>query len=196
MNTTFITFYSDPPNSNYYYNNFLQLKKSCDNFNLNLISECIEFNKEYKNMCLFKPTFILNKLLYLKQNIIWIDVDTNLKNIPHSFEDNLHELIGATHSVGIENIKASPLFFKYCPIIIDLLNKWKQICDYKISNNLHDLDHDILKRHIIPEFKEKIKYKILDNEYCNGYYIDNGVSKSESKRNTLNEMRKQNFIIG
>lgn len=196
MNTTFITFYSDPQFSSYYSDGYNKLKQSCISLGITLVGEKIPFNKEYKNMCLFKPTFILNKLLELKQDVIWIDADTTLKNAPKEFEDTEHDLIGASHLTGIENIKASPLFFKNNNIIIDLLNKWKEICDYKIVNNLHDLDHDILKRHIVPVFKDKLKYKILNNEYCNGYYIDNGVSKSRSKNNTLQEMKKQNFIIG
>lgn len=196
MNTTFITFYSDPQFSSYYSDGYNKLKQSCISLGITLVGEKIPFNKEYKNMCLFKPTFILSKLLELKQDIIWIDADTILKNAPKEFEDTEHDLIGASHLTGIENIKASPLFFKNNNIIIDLLNKWKEICDYKIVNNLHDLDHDILKRHIVPVFKDKLKYKILNNEYCNGYYIDNGVSRSQSKSITLSEMKKQNFIIG
>jgi hypothetical protein len=196
MNTTFITFYSDSPNTSYYETSYLKLKQTCDVLKIKLIGESIPFNKEYKNMCLFKPTFVLNKMIELKQNVIWIDADTTLRNLPTDFEDEEHDLIGASHLTGIENIKASPLYFKYCNTIVEFLTSWKKICDYKIENNLHDLDHDILKRHIVPEYKNKLKYKILNNEYCNGYYIDNGVSKSKSKSNTLHEMKKQNFIIG
>lgn len=194
MNTTFITFYSDPDCSSYYRDGYNKLKQSCISLGIALIGENLPFNKEYKNMCLYKPTFILNKLLELKQNIIWIDADTTLKKSPTQFEDDESDLIGASHRTGIENIKASPLFFKYTDVIIDLLVKWKDICDYKIKNNLHDLDHDILKREIIPIFKNKLKYKILNNEYCNGQYIHNGVSKSKSKSNTLMRMKKDKLI--
>jgi hypothetical protein len=194
MKSLFITFYSDDVNSNYYKSSFHNLEKTFKKFNLELYGEQIPYNREYKNMCLFKPSFILKCLNHFNRNIIWIDADTTLKNIPVEFEDNIHDIIGATHSSGFENIKASPIFLKNSDFIKQFILSWKTECDYAIENNLDDLDHDILKRKIIPIYKDKIKYKVLGNEYCNGYYIENGLSKSISKTKVLKQMKIKKII--
>jgi hypothetical protein len=99
MKSLFVTFYSDDVNSNYYKSSFHNLEKTFKKFNLELYGEQIPYNKEYKNMCLFKPSFILKCLNDFNKNIIWIDADTTLKNIPVEFEDNIHDII-ESHNYG------------------------------------------------------------------------------------------------
>jgi hypothetical protein len=151
-----------------------------------IIMDKIHDTGYYWKNTLRKPKFILDKLNEIKEDIIWIDADTNLLGYTDCMKNWKSDIFAASHTGDLHGIKASPLGIKYNERNLELFSRFSEICNFKISVNDVDLDHDVLKYEILPLFKEKISIEILgcggsSVDYTDGKYIRNGVSRALNK---------------
>lgn len=72
----FISFWFDKPGTQYYHDAYLRLKTQMDYFGFSYDFENIKFSKKtYEQICLHKPTFILDRLSKIDDSVCWIDID-------------------------------------------------------------------------------------------------------------------------
>lgn len=121
-----------------------------------------------------------------KSDIFWIDCDTHLKKDSDFFHQIQSDLSFASHTGTLEGIKASPIGFRYNDRVIEFLTLWSKKCEEHILNDDIDLDHDVLKYEILPQFKNKISVSIMGNigeskRYTDGDIILNGISRTPDK---------------
>lgn len=183
----FISYYTGDP---YYKKCADILSNACNNLGIEIIIENIKDLGSYWKNTLQKPKFILDKLELYRDDIIWIDVDTEIKKYADCFKKWDGDLLLATHTGTLQGVKASPIGFKYSQKNINLLNEWSQICNIKISNNIIDLDHDILKYELFPLFADKISIELMIDDldyvdFTNGRVINNKISKIKDKGESM-----------
>ena len=126
MKTLFTTFYCDYNNNNYYKNSAISLEKKIKSLGGNIILHAPELIGTYNTICLIKPTIILNTLNQYKQNIIWIDADCTVNELPVEL-DNIEYDIGAV--IRIHDMKtphSALIFFKYNDRVLSFVKDWEQ----------------------------------------------------------------------
>lgn len=201
-NPTFISFYTD---SSYYRDCSINLQKQIESLGGVLISEKIEDTGKYWKNTLLKPGFILEKMISLKEDIIWIDADTSISLYPECMKKWESDIILASHTGTLEGIKASPIGLKYNENTLRFLESWDKVSKSMISNDDLDMDHDVMKYEILPQFQDivsidlmKCGYEFVD--FTNGRVIQNGISRSANKGNDVriitekNKKRQYKFI--
>ena len=179
-----------------------------------IIMERLSDSGYYWKNTLIKPSFILSKLKELKADLIWIDADTEILSYPQCMKSWESDIFFASHTGDLHGIKASPLGIKYNDRTISFFEKFASICNSKINSNERDLDHDVMKYEIRPDFSGKISIEILGCEgspvdYTDGKHIKNGVSrvlnkgretmivmsKNEKRNSFFNSLNLKNFLI-
>jgi hypothetical protein len=135
---------------------------------------------------LSKPSFILAKLKELQRDLIWIDADTELLAYNDCMKSWESDLVGASHTGDLQGIKASPLCIKYNERTLELFGVFSKVANERISSNYIDLDHDLLKFEILPQFVNKISVDLLQCsgqaiDYTDGRFIRNGISRVMNK---------------
>jgi hypothetical protein len=143
-------------------------------YNLKYDIEIVENFKSWQSNTYFKATFIRNKLLQYKKDLIWIDVDatiekypTLLYNIPQEYDIALFYLDWYLHwrnkpnQIKRELISAT-MFFRYKPRVINLLNAW-------IKSNKKRIDTGVWEQKVFQDVLKQfsnIKIYYLPVEYC------------------------------
>jgi len=182
-NPIFVSYHTGSP---YYIGCAEKLVSQIEILGGKIIMDRIQDTGYYWKNTLRKPKFILDKLNEIKEDIIWIDADTNLLGYTDCMKNWKFDILAASHTGDLHGIKASPLGIKYNERNLELFSRFSEICNSKISVNDVDLDHDVLKYEILPLFKEKISIEILgcggsSVDYTDGKYIRNGVSRALNK---------------
>ena len=208
-NPIFISYHTGSP---YYTECANKLVSQVEKLGGRIIMEKVQDTGYYWKNTLKKPKFILDKLNEIKEDLIWIDADTNLLGYTDCMKNWNSDIFAASHTGDLQGIKASPLGVKYNEKMLDLFSKFSDLCNSKVSTNNVDLDHDILKYEILPLYKEKISIEILgcggsSVDYTDGKYIKNGVSrvlnkgaetkitmtKNQNRAHQFNSMSMENF---
>jgi hypothetical protein len=197
QDTIFISFISDPPESDFYSTRAKDLIRSLENLGYDYSVVYYESDRNYYQNCCFKPTFIQNKLSEFNKNIVWIDADTFLRSSMDAFikTDEEFDIGLVTYNGNMTGFVASPLFFRNTPTSISLIKRWSDHCVEKMEEGYCELDHDAIKHEILPEFKRSIKIKLnwdLNNSMHNGDILINVNSDVPYKRRILAEMRTIN----
>lgn len=170
-----------------------------------IIMDTIPDKGYYWKNTLSKPSFILGKLRELQRDLIWIDADTEFLAYNDCMKSWESDLVGASHTGDLHGIKASPLCIKYNERTLELFRVFSQVSNERISSNNVDLDHDLLKFEILPQFVDKISVDLLQCsgqavDYTDGRFIRNGISRVMNKGPetrlvmTKNESRNTHFL--
>jgi hypothetical protein len=190
----FISFYTDSP---YYRDCSIKLHDQISSLGGELLYEKIGDTGKYWKNTLLKPGFILDKMLSLKSDLIWIDADTSIAVYPECMKKWDSDIILASHTGTLEGIKASPIGLKYNERVIEFVKSWAKSSVSKIETNELDMDHDVMKYEILPEFKDRISIELMKCVYefvdfTNGRVIQNGISRSVNKGNDVRVITDKN----
>jgi len=189
-----------------YHTSGIYYKKSAENLSNSARSLGIPFEVyeisdmvSYWKNTLKKPSFILERLREKKSNIFWIDCDTDLKSDSEFFTSVDTDIVFTSHTGTLEGIKASPIGFSYNGRTIEFLTIWSDRCEELIASNNIDLDHDVLKYEILPQFKNRISASIIgkgtdSKRYTDGDIIFNGISRSPDKEHTMRAVLNKNLM--
>jgi hypothetical protein len=192
--TIFISFVSDPIDSDFYSAKIPGLVQKLSEFGYDYLIRQYPKDRNYHQNCCFKPAFINSIMEEFDKNLVWIDADTILKKSLPLFSGETDEFdIGlVSHNGSIDGFFASPLLLKNTKITKKLIESWDNHCTDKIKNGICELDHDALKHSILPQFKEKIRIKLFSNEYNQGDVLENVNSKVPLKNQVHIYMNKIN----
>jgi hypothetical protein len=191
-----ISFYTGDP---YYATKASELKNRCYSLGIEVEISEIGNQGDYWKNTLYKPVFIYKNLVEKKEDLIWIDVDTEIVSKNIEMFKWTADLYFASHTGEIDGIKASPIGFRFNDRTLKFVEEWKKSCESKISSGDVDFDHDILKYDILPQFKGGISLQIMKGnleakEFTNGNVINNGNSRVHGKsQQTRHVLRKNNF---
>ena len=146
----FISFYydKDPSVSAFYKDRMTLLTEQLNSFGHQLNAEHIDFKKlnleQWDKLTLFKPVFILEKLLQYKEPVLWIDADALVRAKITEF-DNVNCDIGfAIREHDNKTPHAAVLYFAYTPKSIEFLEQWKKLCKEKMHVAWDCTEHCIL----------------------------------------------------
>ncbi len=151
----------------------------------------------YWKNTLKKPGFILSKMEELKRDLIWIDADTNIFGYTDCMKKWESDIMLASHTGDLQGIKASPMCIKYNEKTLQFFKKFTDLCNLKIESNELDLDHDILKYEMLPDYNGKIRLSVLGcdgnpSDYTDGKYIRNGISRGANKGREVHSVTLKN----
>lgn len=160
-----ISFFADYDESERYRKAAFRLSKKLKAWGIPHSFEQIKDQGGYQKNTLFKPTFISKKISELKKNVIWIDCDT-VPNNPKAIYQiaKLGKPFVAISAKGDrQNMQVGLLKFEIDDFSLNLLNKWKQYCEFTSLKNINELDHEALRDVIIPNMEDdsQIGYVIL-----------------------------------
>lgn len=192
MKTLIISFYCDIDSNNYYTTKALEFKNNCSSLNIINDVDCIVSQGNWMLNCLSKPKFIINKLHQYKCPIIWVDIDTILKQSFSDFDDCDCDVGFIRATDQMISIKASPIYFNYTQNSINLINDWVNVCENAKLNNLIELDHDALRYSVLPRHKDQLKIKVLSEQYFKQYLLNVEAPYSIKPDNIYNEIAKIN----
>jgi len=199
--TIFVSFISDPIDSDFYSSKIDGLVKKLDEFGYDYLIRQYPRDRNYHQNCCFKPYFIKSVMEEFNKNLVWIDADTNLKKELKLFSDDSYEFdLGlVSHNGSIDGFFASPLLLKNTEETRKLVAAWDNHCTEKIKEGLCELDHDALKHSVIPRFRKSIKIRLFDNQYNQGDILENVNSRVPLKNqihvymNRINAIRPFNY---
>src|SRR5438105_15632315 len=153
-NLCFISYYTK---DTLYEKDAMRLKASCENFGLEHCIEGIDSFGKWHQHTLFKPTFILNKLLTLKKPLVWVDADAEIVKQPLFFSTLKAPLSFRIFDHWPEGhpcrVYDGTVYFDYCPEVIDFVQEWHQICESAVkegtvTNDQHVFGLLLLKTNI------------------------------------------------
>ncbi|PCI76936.1 hypothetical protein COB21_03665 [Candidatus Aerophobetes bacterium] len=147
------------------------LKQSCEKLNLDFCIEPISCQGSWEKNCCFKPTFLKEKLLKYKQNILWIDCDAIVVKPLYIFntidEDIAAKYIHDAHASHPSKLMSGTLFLKYNPRILNLLDHWEKACAEQLKRDKKTWDQTVL-RDVLAQDKH-ISLFSLPKAYCQVY---------------------------
>lgn len=128
-----------------------RLEASCEKYSIENSISTIDFSGgDRKDICLFKPTFILDELLKKKAPILWLDCDTDLisglgNKLPegdwdvgfvphpnHRLHRRLKSVLMKRQNITHENVVgAAVVALNYTPNAIKFLQNWKYLCNWR-----------------------------------------------------------------
>jgi len=196
MNPIFISFYSG---DSYYEKCSNNLHFMCKSLGIEIEIEKSGGYREYWKNTLHKPSFIYDKLITLRRDLIWIDVDTEISQYHDVFKKWDSDILFASHTGDLQGIKASPLCIKYNERSLMFLESLKDICLEKIISNDIDFDHDVLKYVLLPRFRGKIWIDVMkdkdftSNDFSDGKIISNGISRVRDKHVYTRDVLRKNI---
>jgi len=197
MQTEVISFYSDLDGSTYYSDHAKRLKNQLDR--LGLRSDIREKKSlgSYQKNCLSKPQFIYYMLVQKQQPILWLDVDSDVRqslNVFDLFQDNT-DLAFTCSLPKLYAAKASPIYLAFNSKVVEFLQHW-----IHVAKNFEEtgkwFDHEALLG-IINKFytQEGFRMKFVGPEYCvwpgeeaANSVIVMGLADVESKKQSLREL--------
>jgi hypothetical protein len=190
-----ISFYTGDP---YYASKASELKNRCYSLGIEVEISEVRNQGDYWKNTLYKPVFIYKNLIEKKEDLIWIDVDTEIVSKNSEMFNWTSDLYFASHTGEMDGIKASPIGFRFNDRTLSFVDEWKRCCELKISSGDVDFDHDVLKYDILPQFKGRVSLQIMKGnleakEFTNGVIINNGNSRVHGKaQQTRHVLRKNN----
>jgi hypothetical protein len=132
--TPFVTYYYDYSDSRYYEKSANNLKQQVEQLGGELLVYNPQLSESYNINCLQKPRFILNTLQELKQDIIWIDADCYMNELPiemNSIEEDIG-LVIRTHDMKTPH--SAIIYFKHNDKVLSFVNDWLNKCEAEIEN--------------------------------------------------------------
>lgn len=192
--TMIISFASDPIGSNFYTSLMQNMVSKLDYLGHDYLIRNYPQDREYFQNCCFKPVFIQKVMEQYGRNIVWIDIDTNLKTSLEPFYNSSESFdIGlATYTGDINGFVASPIFIRNSENGLDLVKKWADHCTEMVEMGQPELDHDALKHTIIPRLKNSIRIKLSDSNFHFGSVLENVNSIAPNKKMIMNLLRDIN----
>lgn len=182
MKTKILSFYRDKGDETYYTDHHNRLLKNLQHFNnTNYHIEHLNGVEGYRSVCLQKPKFILQKIKQYKSSVLWIDIDSYVHKSLEFFDTFNFMDVDFVYACATELKapgKASPLYFNYTPIVIELLEDWAARCEDHEKNKPEQqkFDHDILLWETLPNFmrhpefnwtpKKELKMMAFDTQLC------------------------------
>jgi hypothetical protein len=150
-NIILISFYADYDDSNRYKNSANRLSKKLIKWGIPHLFEEVKDQGGYKKNTLFKPSFIRNKILTLKKNVIWIDCDTDpiSPEAIYKISKNSKPFCAISPSGNTSEMLVGLLKFANNKFSMDLLDTWCEYCEIVNSENLNELDHEALRDGIL-----------------------------------------------
>jgi len=200
MNLKVISYYCDVDDSRYYEKSYHRLKEQLDKYGYDYHIEKLDSLGSYKENCRRKIDFIIEKFHQFDENILWLDVDTNLLNpmtqleYINSDEDLDVDILFASGVPELIGIKASPIWFKNNKKSLDFLLQWKTAIDNSREQKHENFDHEVLFQ-TVADTTGYCKFGLLGYEYCTwpgntneNTVIEMGLSDVESKKESLRKM--------
>ena len=199
-----ITFYCDVDGRNYYTQCAKNLEKMCEEFDIDIEMTEKESRGNYRDNCLSKPSFILEKLSQFKEPVCWVDVDTVFKKRPDAFYhcplDEV-DVVFASANAKFGGIKASPIVFNYNETSVYFLKTWIRECARVRAVEDKYFDHETLFK-VISDTRDSVKFGLFDGTYCvwpgftdENTVIEMGLSDVDSKIKGLRIMGFEEELI-
>ena len=192
--TIIISFVSDPIGSNFYSSLMQNMIVKLDQLGHDYLIRQYPQDREYFQNCCFKPVFIQSIMREYQKNVVWIDIDTNLKsslepffNIDKDFDIGL-----ATYTGDINGFVASPIFIRNTEYGLKMIKMWAEHCTGKVEEGIPELDHDALKHSIIPQLRGSIRIKLSNSDFHSGHVLENVNSTAPNKRMVMDILRDVN----
>jgi hypothetical protein len=198
-NNVVISFYADYESTYRYKKAASNLSQKLTKWRIPHIFEEIQDQGGYQKNALFKPTFIQNKILKLKKNVIWIDCDTDPTSPEAIYKivEYPKRFCAISETGSSKDMQVWLLKFEYEDFSLKLLEMWRAYCELSSTRNFNELDHEALKDGVLPhlEIEDKIGYIKLKSKavgFKSSTTIDVGTTKIQSSL-IGNEKRKQIF---
>ncbi len=199
--TLVISYYADYKPERPYYKAAIKLGNKLKRWRIPHQIEEVFDQGGYRKNTLFKPSFIYNKLLNTKLNIIWIDCDTNPPSpkLIYSFAKTKKPFVAISSSLTLDEMQGGLLKFSYCGVGIKIVNSWYLHCKYASDNDIDDLDHDALKHAILPRFLDNniltfLKAKNKQVGFGFSSNLDNNVVLEQKKTSNLDYQLRYQLI--
>ena len=166
----------------YYAHAAAALRARCEALGIPILIEPAPDGGAYWRNTLLKPAFILEKLVALHRDLIWIDADTTLHEDHPEFRALTADLTVASHTGDLTGVKASPIGFSCGPRSLAFLAAWALACQARLDAGEVDLDHDILKYEILPDFAGRLSLRLMGDptrprDFTEGRTLTNGLSR-------------------
>ena len=197
MKTELISFYSDIDNRTYYSDHAKRLHENCETLNIPIDIIKLESRGEYRLNCLDKPKFILEMMQKKQKPVVWMDVDSIIHEELTVFDTVESYDIG--FAFVHNNIKASPIYLNYNPLVLEFIQDWINDCDTIINNNTPVFDHEVLIFMTLPKYHNKIKIFTIGESYAiwpgipvnleESPKITMGIADGDSKKQNLQDTR-------
>ena len=133
MKTLFTTFYCDYDNTAYYEKAANILKQQIESLGGSIVINTPKLTGTYHSICLIKPKIILNMLKTYKQNIIWIDADCVVNELPLEMDNIDSDMAAVIRIHDMKTPHSALVFFKYTDKVLSFVEDWVQKCDNKIQ---------------------------------------------------------------
>jgi len=131
MKTLFTTFYYDYDSTLYYKKSANTLKQTIEKLGGRILIHTPKLNGTYNDNCLLKPSIILETLKTQKQNIIWIDADCVVNELPIEMDNIDYGMAAVTRIHDMKTPHSALIFFKYCEEVISFVSDWVLRCNEK-----------------------------------------------------------------
>jgi len=131
MKTLFTTFYYDYDNTMYYKKSAENLKLKIEELGGQLIVNTPKLKGTYNANCLVKPKIILETLKKQRQNIIWIDADCIINELPTEMDNIEYDMAAVTRIHDMKTPHSALLFFKNNSKVISFIEDWILKCNEK-----------------------------------------------------------------
>ena len=196
MKTELISFYTDIDNRTYYSDHAKRLQENCQTLNIPIDIIKLESQGDYRLNCLAKPKFILEMMQKKQKPVVWMDVDSIIHEELTVFDTVETYDIGfaAVHN----NIKASPIYLNYNPLVLEFIQNWIDDCDTIVNNNIPVFDHEVLIGMTLQKYHNKMKIFAVGIAYAiwpgipvnleESPKITMGIADGDSKKQNLQNM--------
>lgn len=208
MKYKLISFYSDPDPKKYYSKHAKRFVKECKKYGFDYYVEEVPNKGDYFKNSRFKPTFILKCLEKFKMPVIWVDIDSYIKEKPDLSELKDIDFAAVQRKPNgkvSHTIFAHVLFFNNTNMSVKLLRRWVSAANNKafdaqfVGTGDHELlvpmyeswkEHRVFKSKVIEDFTE---YTIaLPEEVPSKVRIDNNLWKGSGTKFNVAK-RNRNF---
>ena len=196
MQTLVISFYSDIEDNTYYSDHGKRLQSECESFGMPYIIEHKESLGTYRDNCLSKPRYILEKLEEYNRPLLWLDVDSRVHkplDIFDTFGDDV-DIAVASSNGQLSGVKASPIFFRNNDKAKSVLYTWMSAIDKIKEDNQPVFDHEPFFG-VLHALASSMNIGLVGPEFCiwPGYTnehtcITMGLTDSETKKENLRKM--------
>jgi hypothetical protein len=195
MRTLFISYYSDLPENSFYKDSAIRLESKIKNLGGSLLLKELPNLGSYAKNCLRKPQFILDCLNEINDNIIWIDCDSQVNQLPIEFDIVLEDVACVEKANGCP--ESSLIYFKNSEHSRNFLKTWIDQCN---ATEI-ELDHPVLKD-LWNNKQHTETRKSLDDSICS-VRLDSKITiilsktqgKSEHTRKVMERRKKEGRIV-
>jgi hypothetical protein len=160
MSFKIISFYTEPfQGSKYYTDCANKFRERCEEIGVDYQVDHIKSEGDYYKNTRIKPQFILDKMKELKQDIIWLDIDCNIDELPKIPDNDLVFVKRDGMKVAkFLTIHSYAIYIKYCQSNIEFVRKWNDKCKNTTERRMGD------HRLLFETLKEsQIKYGFFEN---------------------------------